>query len=265
MTQTDKNCFTLRALTTLVFVFSISTHVAFSQKVDSTKSINHFGGAVTVTNNGISLLPSFSLGKPAVMFDMSVGNKKLSFEPQFRFALEGKPWSFIFWWRYKLLKTDKFTINVGAHPALVFQTVLVTTNGVTNETLEAQRYLAAELSPNYFLTKDISIGVYYLHANGFAESGTKSTNFITINSNFSNIQLSEQFFMKFNPQVFYLKMDEADGYYVTASVALAKKNFPLSLQSIMSQAIETNIQAKSDFVWNVSLIYSFRNEFVKKS
>lgn len=248
----------------LFFLLTTFPKATVAQESEHSKSIDHVGGAVTVTNNGISLLPSFSLGKPAAMFDLNVGNKRLTFEPQFRFALEGKPWSFIFWWRYKLLKTDKFQFNVGAHPAFIFRTVPVTTNGVTTETLEAHRYFAFELAPNYFITKDISIGAYYLQGHGFAESTIKRSQFITLNSNFSNIKLSEQFYMKFNPQVFYLKMDEQDGYYVTATVTLARKNFPLSLQSILNQAIETEIPAKSEFVWNVSLIYSFRNEFVKK-
>ncbi len=78
-------------------VFLLLTHFSFSQTIDSTKSIGYFGGAVSVTNNGISLVPTFSLGKPAVIFDMVVGKRKLSFEPQLRFALDGKPWSFLFW------------------------------------------------------------------------------------------------------------------------------------------------------------------------
>lgn len=263
--QTYKACLSIRALATVaLIVISILTHVAFSQKIDSAKTIHHLGGAVTVTNNGISLLPTFSLGKPAVLFDMNVGNKRLSFEPQFRFSLEGKPWTFLFWWRYKLLKTNRFAINVGAHPAIAFTTTPVSINGVTSETIVAQRYLAAEFSPNYFITNDISIGIYYLYGHGFEEGATKNTHFLTINSNFSNIKLSKQFYMKVVPQVFYLKMDEKDGYYVTATLTLAKRNFPLSLQSILNQTIESHIPAKSDFVWNVSLIYSFNKEYVKK-
>ena len=262
--QQNRVRFKVKDCRLLVFMLSIVTHFAFSQDIDSTKSIKHIGGAVTVTNNGVSLLPTFSLGKPAALFDLTLGNKKLSFEPQFRFALEGKPWSFIFWWRYKLLNSNKFQINVGAHPAVLFKTVSITSNGVTTETIEAQRYLAAELAPSYFLKKDISIGMYYLHSNGFAESGIKNTDFITVNSNFSNIKLSKQFYMKFYPQIYYLKMDQQDGYYVTATVTLAKRLFPLSLQSIVNQTIKTDIPAKSDFVWNVSLIYSVRNEYVKR-
>lgn len=65
--------------------------IAFSQTSEITKMFSHFNGAITATNNGISFIPTFSLGKPAVIFDLSVG-KRLSFDPQFRFALEGKPW-----------------------------------------------------------------------------------------------------------------------------------------------------------------------------
>jgi hypothetical protein len=94
----------------LVLVLSMLTHFSFSQKNDSTKGIRHYGTVVSVTTKGISTIPSFTLGKPAVIFDVAMGTRKLSFEPQFRFSLEGKPWSFLFWWRYKLLTTDKFKL-----------------------------------------------------------------------------------------------------------------------------------------------------------
>ncbi len=263
----EKNSFRIQiTLSALLFfsVLSAYSHISISQPADSTKTVKHFGGAVTLTNNGISLLPTFSLGKPAVMFDMNVGNKRLSFEPQFRFSLEGNPWAFVFWWRYKIVNSDKFQFKVGAHPAIAFFPTLVSINGNSQETLVARRFIATELSPNYFIAKNISIGVYYLHANGFDEGATKNTHFLTINSNFSYIKLIDKYYMTFYPQFYYLRMDDQDGFYVTATVNLARKNFPLSLQSILNQAIETDIPAKNDFVWNVSLIYSFNKEYVKK-
>lgn len=129
------------------------TQIAFSQEIDSTKYVRHIGGGVSLTNNGISLLPTFTLGKPAAIFDLSVGNRKLSFEPQLRFALEGKPWAFIFWWRYKILDNEKFRVCVGAHPAFMFRTVPVTTDGETTDIIETLRYVAGDFSPNYYVTK----------------------------------------------------------------------------------------------------------------
>ena len=247
-----------------LFVLLNLTHFAYSQKSDSTKVVSHFGGAVTVTNNGISLIPNFTLGKPATIFDLSMGRGKLSFEPQFRFALEGKPWSFLFWWWYKLLKTDKFQINIGAHHAIAFRTKTFLIDDVSKEIIVAQRYLAGELSPNYSLSKNISIGMYYLYSYCMEKDAVKNTNFLALRCNFSNIRLSKQFLIRFNPQIYYLKMDEKDGFYITSALTLAKRNFPVSIFTIINQPVQTDIPASKNFIWNASLIYSFNKEYVEK-
>jgi len=102
-----------------VLILSLVTQFCLSQKRDSSF---HVAGAVTVTNKGISLVPTFTLGKPATIFDLSMGKRKLYFEPQLRFALEGKPWSFLFWWRYRLLSKNKMAVTLGGHPAMNFKT-----------------------------------------------------------------------------------------------------------------------------------------------
>src|SRR6266508_37749 len=108
--------------TILIFVLLMLAYLSFSQRSDSTKKEFHVKGAVTVTNKGISLIPTFTLGKPAAIFDLSMGKKKLFFEPQLKFSLKGKPWSFLFWWRYKLITDKKFSLTVGGHPAINFRT-----------------------------------------------------------------------------------------------------------------------------------------------
>jgi hypothetical protein len=248
-----------------VLLLLLSSRAALAQRADSTRSSRTIGGAVTVTNNGISLLPTFSLGKPAVIFDMSVAGPRLSFEPQFRFALEGKPWSFIFWWRYKLLRKGRFSVTTGAHPAVLFQTIPASTDTGSTETIVAQRYLAAELSPSYALSDGISLGMYYLYSHGFEQGATRNTHFLTLNANLTNLRLIEHLYLKVSPQVYYLRMDESEGFYATATVSLLRRNFPLAVQSIVNQSIKTNIVANGDFVWNVSLIYSFRREYESTS
>lgn len=245
----------------LVFALLLFVHPCFSQTTDSTNTTSHFSGSVLVTNNGISLVPTFSLGKPATIFYLSVGKGKFSFEPDMRFALEGKPWSFLFWWRYKLARSDKFMMNVGAHPALNFKTVTSATDG--KETIVTRRFLAAELSPAYFLTKSISVGAYYLYSYGFDQGTAKNTHFITVNTNFSNIKLPSRFYMKVLPQFYYLKQDQQDGFFFTSSFTLARNNFPLSISSIINKTTRSNIAGSKDFVWNLSLAYSFNNRYVK--
>lgn len=230
------------------------------QSTDSTERVSFFGGAATITNNGISLLPSFSLGKPAAIFDMQVG-RKLTFEPQFRFALNGKPWSIIFWWRYRFFNDRKFQLRIGAHPAIAFSTKTVISDGVTTDMLTAQRYLAAEISPDYHITKKISVGMYYLIAHALQDYGVQNSNFVTLNCKITDIKISKKVSIYLYPQFYYLKMDEMDGFYFSSTQGLAIKNFPLSIQSIISQPIQSDITGGEDFVWNVSLIYSFGKQY----
>src|SRR6266542_5734396 len=139
-----------------LFFFSSITCFSFAQKIDSTISVSHFSGSVSITNNGISLIPTFSLSKPAAIFNMSVGKSKLSFDPEFAFSLEGKPWYFLFWFRYKLITAEKFRMNVGTHLGLNFKTSVLPINMDSNELKIAERYLVGELVPNYSITKNIS-------------------------------------------------------------------------------------------------------------
>jgi hypothetical protein len=248
----------------LFFVLINLFSVSFSQNIDSTKVVSHFGGAVTVTNKGISLIPNLTLGKPAAIFDLSMGKKRLSFEPQFRFALEGKPWSFIFWWRYKIVESKKFRMNIGTHPAFAFTTVTFPYDTVPQEIIMVQRYLAGEIVPTYTITKNISVGMYYLTAFGLQDNGVKYTNYLGFRFYFSDIRLSDKFYMRFNPQIYYLKMDENDGYYFNATLTLAKRNFPVTVSSLINQTIQTEIPFGEDFIWNISLTYSFNKDYVVK-
>ena len=248
----------------MLFVLLSIPVITFSQKNDSTKVGIHFGGAISVNTKGISTIPNLTLGKPAAIFDLSMVRRKLSFEPIFRFALEGKPWTFIFWWRYKLLEREKYMIRLGVNPAVAFKTIPVTTNEVTDEIITAQRTLTGDLTSSYFLTKNISIGPYYMYIYGIEKSAIKNTHYLALRSGFSNIKLSDQFFMRFNPQVYYLKMDKNDGFYFNATLTLAKRNFPLSVSTLINKTIQTEIPIGEDFLWNVSLSYSFNKKYVEQ-
>jgi hypothetical protein len=254
----------LRWVMLLVLALTIFPYFVFSQKTDSVKSVFHFGGSAMITNNGISLVPTFSLGKPAALFIFSMGGKRLSFEPDLRFSLEGKPWSFLFWWRYKLVMSEKFLLNAGVHPALNFKTSKVTINGNTSEQTVARRYIAAELSPNYRVAKNLSVGIYYLVSQGLDPGTTKHTHFLTINGSFWNIRLPASLFLRVTPQLYYLNMDGKDGFYFTATMTMARKNFPIFLTSTINQTIHTEITASKDFVWNLTLAYAFGGNFIKK-
>lgn len=227
---------------------------------DTLRTPSYFAGVITATNNGISLLPNFSLNKPAALFDLSAGKGRISFDPMFRFSMEGKPWTMIFWWRYKLFTKPKFTMSVGAHPSFIFRDVTVGSNGTTQNYLTTQRYFAWEATPTYFMNKHIGLGLHYLGSHGLTKDIIQYSTFLALRTIFSNIEISDQYRFTFIPQVYYLKMDKVDGKYVTASLAISKKGFPVTISSIVSQAIVTEISGKK-FVWNVALNYVFNSQY----
>lgn len=162
------------------------------------------------------------------------------------------------------MESDKFKINIGAHPALSFRNNSYLINGIEEEIMIVHRYVATEIAPNYSLTKNISIGLYYLNGHGLDKDAIKYSHFVSLRSGFSNIKLTDQFYLRFNPQVYYLNIEKNDGYYFSASMSLAKKNFPVSVSAMINNPIHSNIPAGNEFLWNVSLAYTSNKEYIEK-
>lgn len=260
--QANDNSSFLINRTLLLVVFLLTGYYSYSQTTDDTKATNNFTGAVTVTTKGLSTFPNLTLGKPAAILDLSMGGKKLRFEPTLRFALEGKPWSFIFWCRYELLKTEKFQFKLGAHPAYSFKTISVTQNGTAKEILRAQQFLAGEISPLFNVARNISLGPYYIHAWGLEKDITQNSDYIAFRINFTSIKLTDKFLMRLMAQAYYLKLDANDGFYINSTLTLARRNFPFSMSSTINQSFQSTIPGEN-FLWNINLTYSFNTRYIK--
>ncbi len=244
-----------RIFTILVLVVFSQIRL-FAQEKDSTKAAIQFSGNITATNNGVSLVPTFSLGKPALLIDLAVKGKRLSFEPMMNFATDKlRPWGFIFWLRYKVVQKEKFKLKVGAHPSFVFSASQVVENGINKEVLKANRYFAAEIAPSYAVSKNTTLGVYLLGANQIAVGVIDPTYFLAINS-VSTFDISKKYFLRTIPQLYFLKLGDQKGYYTNATVIIGKKKFPLSINGMVSKSIKTEIEVNK-FVWNAGLTYSF--------
>ena len=217
-----------------------------------------FSGAASLTTKGISFIPAFSLGKPAAIFDLSMGAGRFRFEPQFRFALDGKPWGFIFWFREKVVTKEHFQLSVGAHLGLPFKTITYTRNDEVHQATQVNRYLAVEFAPNYRISRMVSVGVYYLYSHGFEFDATNHTHFLTLNASISNIGITHELALKLNPQVYYLSMDQNHGFYASAAVTLSHHNWPVSLGALFNKTITTQIPGSKTFVWNLSMAYAFK-------
>lgn len=252
-------------LSLLASILLIS-QLSFSQEADSThtdtgKTIKktHINGALSVTNNGVSTVPYLSLGKPAFITDMSLSKGRFSFDPQLKFNIpDVRPWSFIFWFRYRFADNEKFKFRVGAHPAYSFKTRTATINGIEQETITVWRFLAGEIAPLYMITPNLSIGPYYLYAYNMEKNTTRHSHFIALQTNITNIRLSDQFYMGVYPQVYFLTVGSQRGFYAYASISLNKKDFPFSISALANKEIKSDIVGSSNFLWNVTLTYTFK-------
>lgn len=239
---------------------------AHAQEAVDVEREYHFNGNLSVTNNGFSLIPTFSLGKPALISTFSLGGARFSLDPQFRFDLAGlKPWSFIFIWRYKVVRSDKFLLMAGLHlPAISFKEMSVVISGETVDRTIPSRFFTPELTASYKLSEKIGVGGYYLYGLGLEkEFQSRHTHFISIRASFSRLSLGKEFYFSWNPQVYFLTMDGVNGYFTAQSFELGHRNFPVSLSSLMNFKLKSHIQVP-DFDWNIGLVYSFGTQLVKK-
>lgn len=238
----------------LLIAFIGMTCLSSAQVSDSTKNESSILGSVGVTNNGISLIPSFSLEKPASIFNLSLQKGRFSFDPEFTFSLEGKPWYQIYWFRYKVVSNPKFQLGAGTHLGLNFRSTFLPPVG---EAITTERYLVGELSPTYSISKKISLGLYYLHGRGFDIGTNQPLHFIGLNTHFAEIGVSKNLLLSLNPQVYYLKAYGPEGFYFTSTFGLQLKNSPFSLKSTINKVIQTRIPGSKNFLWNLVLTCSF--------
>ena len=250
-----------RSVTTFalpVLAASSLTRPVFSQAVDSAGSRTEVTWAMSVTNKGISGFPAFTLGKPAGTLDVWIRRGGFSVNPQFRFGLDGTPWSFLFLGRYRLLDGERLRVTVGAHPALFFRTATVSLNGVVRDVVVAEHFAGGELFPSYALSRNVSVGTYYSYSHGLDADVTRHTHFVAARAGLANLKLLARFVARLDPQVYYLRMDDRDGTYLNSRVTVGKRDLPVSIAGIVNRPIRTDIPGGGALLWNVSLNYAPR-------
>ena len=234
---------------------------------DSTiAKINNFTAAVTIQSKGISTIPNLTLGKPAVAFDLKVG-RKLAFEPQFRFAIEGgKPWAMVFWWRYYGSIGNKFRVILHANHSFAYKTITTikdTSSGSSQEVIRTTRYLVGAISPNYQINKYIGVGMFLFFNWGLEDFITQNTYMVSFRPSISNIPITKNIVAGISPDIYYLKMDDNEGVYLTNRFSISKSNYPISISALITKTLNSSIPSEYDLLWKVELIYTFNRKYVE--
>ena len=240
----------------LIFSFLIKT--SFAQTVDSTKYSPTFSGSVGFTNNGFSIIPTFSLNHPAFIANLSFRKKRFSFEPDIRLVQNAEKGSLIWWLRYRLVDNKKFGFRIGVHPAFTLIRRTDTENGVSKEITEMLRFIAFEAVPSYQFNKKFGVSAMYLQGNGLQNHGPQLTRVLFLNTNITNIGISKNMYFNLFPSIYFLYTDGYRGDYLTVTGSLFHKKLPFSLQSTINQTFVSDILGNRDFMWNVTLNYNFK-------
>jgi len=66
------------------------------------------------------------------------------------------------------------------------------------------------------------------------------------------------------PSVYFLKLDQAEGYYFSTILRFGRNAFPLSVEAIFNQIIDSEILPDERLVWNISLVYSFDKKYQRQ-
>lgn len=241
-----------------MLVWSSVACPAQAQEIAGTPRPVEVSGAVNINSKGISLVPALTLGRPAAVFDLAIRKGDLSFEPQLRFALDGKPWSFLLWGRYRAVTTDRFRLTVGGHPAFSFKTMKAGVNGRTDNVIEMRRYLAVDAAPTFVLSPRVSAGGYYLYSHGVDPGAPAHTHFVAARTSLSGIRVFGDYLLQATPQLYYLSTKGEDGTYVGASASFERRGAPWSIGTIVNQPVASDIAGGQSFLWNVSVSYAFR-------
>jgi hypothetical protein len=229
---------------------------------DSTSKPYVVAGNFGITNNGISIIPTFSLKQPAFNFTASLSKGgKFSIDPDVRLTFDGRKGGAMLWFRYKMVEGKKFNFRVGAHPAFNLALKTVTEGNKSWNITQARRFVATELAPSYTFNHHFAIGAYYLHGNGLQTDGPISTHFVNFSTSFSGLSIGGNYALNINPQVYYLQVDQQDGFYLTGNVILTNKKSPFAFMYLYNKEIRTNITGSKNLDWNLTLMYNFNKHF----
>lgn len=233
----------------LLFFFNSFCSLANPDSLDSEKKPWAFHGFMMLTNNGISPVPAFSLGKPALMNTFFISKGRFTYSPEFNFALNAKPWVVNQWLRYRV-NHKSMTYQTGLNLSLFF------INNNKTEIQELSRYLAYEGLISKAFNKNTSLTFATWLSKGLDVNSIKNGIFMSLMANFEHIKLLKKLDLGLRPNVFYLKNKAPfSGLFVSAMATLTPNKSPLSLFGQYVQPIESEPKMKSNK--NFGLLYKF--------
>jgi hypothetical protein len=198
-------------------------------------------------------IPSFSLGKPALIATLNLQKKRFSYDPQIAYGLDMRPWIFDNWVHYRLIYKPKFELRTGVDFAMFFSEY----KGQDYELLQGQQYITFEIAGIYKFSPKSSLSLMYWSDNGH-DHGTISGSFYNMIYNRVDIEIGQTILLEGSLQLFYVDYTgNNDGLFISPRIASSLKKIPLSLFFQATQSLTTNTEPDPGFRWNTGLAYLF--------
>lgn len=133
-------------------------------------------------------------------------------------------------------------------------------DGVNTRITEMLRFGAFEVVPSYQFNPHFGVSTMYLEGHGLQSHGPQTTRVLFLNANLTNLRIGKNFRAYAFPSIFFLNTDGYTGSYFTATAGISHVKYPFALQTTINQAFKSNIPDNQQFMWNITLNYSFRAE-----
>ena len=242
----------IRFLVHLAFLFILTASWS-QEKADSTKAKLEANGTISINSNGIAYIPAFSLDKPAIIATFSLAKNRFSYDPQFSYGFDLKPWIIDNWFHYKLIDRPEFELRTGINIAMFFSEYKTPDEIVW----QGQRYVAFELAGTYKPSRTSSIGLMVWYDKGL-DHGTITGYFINLVADRSDIGIGKHILMGVNIQTFYVDYtDYNDGLFISPKISFSSRDIPAFIFFQGIQPLISNISPAPVFQWNVGIGYSF--------
>ena len=210
-------------------------------------------GNLQLTNNGISPVPYFTLGEPALLTNLYLTKGRLSFSPEFNFDLKAKPWSFNTWLRYNLIRIKRYNFYLGSNFSIIFKRL---DPKIFKEDLQAQRYQMLDIMMTYKIDQKKMLSFYYWKTSTLDHLGITSSHFVMLALQIDNLLRSENTVISFRPSVFVINNTlPFSGLFMSQITKISTKKFPLSFSLQTVETLQSSEQAK--FNWNVGVNVPF--------
>jgi hypothetical protein len=230
-----------------VFTFSYS-----SEPVDSLKTKLKANGSFSLNSNGVSSIPAFSLGKPAIIASVSLIKNRFSYDPQLAYALTFKGWFIDSWLHYKLIDRPHFEFR----PGFNFSNFFSDYEGTGEKIRQAQRYFTAEFTGIYKFSRLSSLTIGYWNDRG-QEKGTLLGHFFNLVYERADIRIGKKVLLLADLQIFYIDYEgHNDGLFVSPKISASLSEIPFTIFFQPIQALESNIIPYPGFRWNLGVSYT---------